>query len=704
MQNLITKDIDLSNSTDVEAKRAEILDYFLKTWEIDELIYKPLKDDEVFLHRGDPLRHVILFYYGHTAAFYINKMMIAKIIKTRINPEYESIFAIGVDEMSWDDLNNQHYNWPTAQQVREYREKVKEVVIKVIKETPLALPITWESPFWIIMMGIEHSRIHLETSSVLIRQLPINEVVPDRFGPICTKSGEAPINELISVPGGTVKLGKPFNHHLYGWDNEYGELIQEVKEFKASKYLVSNGEFLEFVKAGGYQKQEFWTEEGWNWRTYKKAEAPLFWIKIDDNFNYKLRLIDIEIPMPWNWPVELNYLEAKAFCNWKAKSSGKKIRMPTEAEWYRLHSYVGLPDLMEWKTAPGNINLEHYASPCPVNEFQNGDFYDVIGNVWQWCETTMTGYPGFKVHPIYDDFTTPTMDGKHNMIKGGSFISTGNEATIASRYAFRRHFYQHAGFRYIESEEDVSEPICDYEDDPEVTESCEFNWGDKFTDIPSFQHQLFEKVKEIVKGKSIKRVLDLNADTGRLPFELATEFEDITALDFSARFIKISIQLQEQGVARYMMKDEGDLVFYRDINLKDFNLTEKAKNILFMQADANNIKTLYTGYDLIIVPNLLEEISYPDRFLKQVHERLNANGTLIIASTFDWNEKKTNKEHWLGGFKKDGENVTSFDGMKEILSEHFNQSGEPFDMNFVVKKSSRVSELRKTQVSVWNLK
>ena len=64
-----------------------------------------------------------------------------------------------------------------------------------------------------------------------------------------------------------------------------------------------------------------------------------------------------------------------------------------------------------------------------------------------WC--LIDGFNNFTVHPLYDDFSTPTFDGKHNLIKGGSWISTGNELLKSSRYAFRRHFYQHAGFRYV---------------------------------------------------------------------------------------------------------------------------------------------------------------------------------------------------------------------------------------------------------------
>jgi formylglycine-generating enzyme required for sulfatase activity len=96
-----------------------------------------------------------------------------------------------------------------------------------------------------------------------------------------------------------------------------------------------------------------------------------------------------------------------------------------------------------------NIGIVH-ASPTPVDKYQTKSIFDPMGNVWQWTRTPMYPFTGFEVHPIYDDFTLPTFDDKHNMIKGGSWISTGNLALPHSRYAFRRHFFQHAGFRLVE--------------------------------------------------------------------------------------------------------------------------------------------------------------------------------------------------------------------------------------------------------------
>ena len=92
------------------------------------------------------------------------------------------MFAVGVDEMSWDDLDEANYDWPPVEAVWEYRRKVRTVVDRVIREAPLSLPIGWDDPFWAVMMGIEHERIHLETSSVLIRQHSLSLVRPGPTG------------------------------------------------------------------------------------------------------------------------------------------------------------------------------------------------------------------------------------------------------------------------------------------------------------------------------------------------------------------------------------------------------------------------------------------------------------------------------------------------------------------------------------------
>lgn len=697
-KELSPKTIDLRQGTESN-KRKEILSYFNKTFELDDKLYEILKYDKTFYLRADPLRHPLIFYYGHTAAFYINKLILAKMLDERINHKFESIFAIGVDEMSWDDLDEKNYDWPDVEEVAEYRKKVKETVSHLINTIPFNIPIDWDSLFWVIMMGIEHQRIHIETSSVLIRQLPVYQLHKNKFGAVCTQTGKAPENQLIDVEAGKVKLGKPFDHKFYGWDNEYGSSSEEISTFKAAKYVVSNQEFLDFIDDKGYKTEKWWTKEGWAWRNYKKAEHPLFWIKKENK--YQLRLMTEIVDMPWNWPVVVNYLEAKAFCNWKSYKTGKKLRLPTEAEWYRLYEHCQLPgDVMD----NGNINLAHYASSCPVDMFKSGKFFDITGNVWQWTETPIAAFPGFSVHKFYDDFSTPTFDGKHNLIKGGSWISTGNEATKHSRYAFRRHFYQHAGFRYIETDAPLHINTDMYETDAEVAQSCELNYGNTYFDVSNFQKKIAEISISKMNNRPLKRALDLNTDTGRMAFELARHFEHVTGLDFTARYIRMAFNMQERGFIRYVLKDEGELPVFVEKHLKDFGLGSGAKKVEFAQADPVNLKPKYMEYNLIVAVNLLEEMYNPLEFLKNIHKRMAKNGLLIIGSTYNWSTEYTKKENWPGGFKKDGEPVKSLEGMENVLSKYFLRQKETIQIPLVKRINAQNFEYKLSELSFWELK
>ncbi len=701
MSQLSSRTIVL-NEGEAEAKRGEILAYFRQTYALDEQLYEHLATDEAFYFRAEPLRHPLIFYLGHTAAFYVNKFNIAKITDRRINPRYESMFAIGVDEMSWDDLNDDHYDWPTVGQVRAYRREVQQFVEDVIGNLELAMPITWDSPFWVVMMGIEHQRIHLETSSVIIRRMPIDKVCPVPGWTVCPEHGPAPANSLLPVSGGKVVLGKSKDHPLYGWDNEFGYHQATVWDFKAAKFLVSNGEFRQFVEENGYGQQQYWTEEGWAWVQFSRATQPLFWLREGDG--YRLRTLAVEIEMPWNWPVEVNYLEAKAFCNWLAEKRGAPVRLPTEDEWYRLYELHKLADQPYWQKAPGNINLEYWASSCPVDRFACGDFHDVIGNAWQWTETPITGFEGFEVHPCYDDFSTPTFDTKHNLIKGGCWISTGNEATRDSRYAFRRHFFQHAGFRYVEASQPLAIPESMYESDMAVSQYCEAHYGNTFFGVNSFQQKCAAICIEAMEARPKKRALDLGCSVGRSSFELAKEFEFVNGLDFSARFIRIAYQMQEKGLIRYELPEDGEIVSYHERKLADLGLADTVTRIEFFQADALNLKPQFSGYDLILAANLIDRLSDPGKFLRSVHERLNAGGLLVLASPYTWLEEFTPRQKWIGGFRRDGEPFSSLDGVRELLSSHFNIVGEPQDIEFVIRETARKYQHSLSQLTVWQKK
>ena len=692
----------LLSGTDVEAKRAELLRYFHATFDRYESLFEVLACDEAYYKKPISLRHPLIFYFGHTATFFINKFLLAGLIEQRIDPRLESMFAVGVDEMSWDDLDDARYDWPTVAEVAAYRDRVRAVVERVIRDTPFTLPIGWKDPFWAVVMGIEHERIHLETSSVLMRQHALQYVKPHPAWQPCAEHGEPPANTLVDIPAGVVQLGRAFDEPIYGWDNEYGTHRAEVPAFQAARHLVTNREYLGFVEAGGYADDALWDEEGLGWRRFARTEHPTFWVP--DAAGWKLRLMTEEVPMRWDWPVEVNCLEARAFCRWKARETGQPVRLPTEDEWNRIHDHAGLADVPHDAPANANLHLDHWASSCPVTRFAHGELFDVVGNVWQWCETPTYPFDGFDVHPIYDDFTTPTFDDRHAIIKGGSWISAGNESRHASRYAFRRHFFQHAGLRYIVSEAPVINPASSYETDTLLSQYAEFHYGDEAFGVPNFPKALADIAiaaqRRFGKGR-FGRALDLGCATGRASFELARAFERVVGIDFSARFIQAGVKLAETGVLRYTMPDEGELVTYHERRLDALELAGTAGRVEFWQGDACNLKDVFTGFDLILAANLIDRLYSPRRFLADVPRRLKPGGLLLLASPYTWLEEHTKREEWIGGFKKDGESYTTLDGLKDLLAADFELVQGPQAVPFVIRETRRKHQHTLSELTIW---
>jgi len=700
--------IPLLSGHSVEDKRTELKQYFHNTWQTYESLFALINDDSAFYLRPEPLRHPLVFYYGHTATFYINKLILGKFIDKRINQKLEAICAVGVDEMSWDDLNSEHYDWPSIDEVRKYRNQVSELIDNIIDEMPLTLPIAQDSLAWIILMGCEHERIHVETSSVIMRMLPAKYLSPttdvNNTWHACQQTGDAPLNQLLPVCGKQVKLGKTSEDNTYGWDNEYGEATVEVHNFQASKYLVSNQEFLAFIEAGGYHNSQYWSEEGQSWLSFTKAEMPRFWRKEGQRY-FQRNLLET-IPLPLDWPVEVNQLEANAFCRWKSEVSGNNIRLPSEPEWYCLRDKIPT-DLPNWQQAPGNINLEFFASSCPVNTHQTDGFYDIIGNVWQWTESTIDGFNGFAVHPLYDDFSTPTFDGKHNLIKGGSWISTGNEAIRNSRYAFRRHFYQHAGFRYVQSESKVipQVPNNHYETNADVCQQLESHYGKEHLNVAQYPLQIKEVVLRNIEKYQLKtdRCLDLGASVGRVSFELSGYFNHIDAVDFSARYIQHGVRLQTGASVRYITKNEGEICNFYEVSLSDLDLTTAGKNILFSQGDASNLKPIFRGYDLVLVQHVLERNYNPKLFLQDIQQRINQDGLLIIVSDYQFDQNIKDKQQWLGGKKVNGENVFGIDGINQLIEQHFEQVACE-NLTRVLQQANRSFLVSQPEITIWRKK
>lgn len=461
--------------------RQDVLDYFNNSWTLTEILFSSLKNESTYTRPPyHELRHPLIFYYGHPAVLYYNKLRLAGLVTAPVDLYLEKILEIGVDEMSWDDMSKNEMQWPKVQAVHAYRKKIYDIVVGIIKTHPDLEPapsspqrnINLTSPLWSLFMGFEHEKIHFETSSVLIRELPVELVeTPKYWAPLHPSAAQKtpahpsagkdyPGAEWLKIKGGQVAYGKKDSAPSFGWDNEYGSRTKTVKDFQVTNQLISNGEYYEFVSSLSYINDKFWSQEGLQWRKFRNSKRPSFWVAHGPEglHDYKLRTIFEIIDMPWSWPVEVNFHEAQAYLHWKQEKDHSKLtyRLITEPEHIRLRNGMSDDPVLQKKSysqtalqaLPYNFNFQ-FSSASPVNFFPGNNLgvKDLFGNLWQWTEDQFNPLDGFKVHPLYDDFSTPCFDGKHHIILGGSFISCGHEASKWARFHFRPHFFQHAGFR-----------------------------------------------------------------------------------------------------------------------------------------------------------------------------------------------------------------------------------------------------------------
>jgi 5-histidylcysteine sulfoxide synthase/putative 4-mercaptohistidine N1-methyltranferase len=753
----VIRSLPLPNLSAVSRENA--LEYFNNSWTLYETLFAGLKGEEGF-YRPPPhgLRHPQIFYYGHTACLYINKLRVSGVLAQPVNPYFESIFEVGVDEMLWDDMHKNEMLWPTVSEVHEYRKQVYQVVRDAILTHPSLdgpVKVDQKHPMWALFMGFEHERIHLETSSVLFRETPFHLVqAPANWPPIHPSAHRKnspstrpvvgvhyPHNPMIAVDtadkgNGTVDLGKPADFPSFGWDNEYGERKVKVPPFAASECMVTNGEFWKFVQDGGYREARYWSDDGWQWRTYRNLKKPFFWEPLGPagSHEYALRTIFEIVPMPWDWPVDVTYYEAKAFCQWKTERDGapRPYRLLTEAEHHLIrppqHNLAAArrdvqadpvmvrsgQSFPEGATG-ANLNLA-YASQNPVHFFAPSEtgHRDTTGSAWEWTEDHFNPLKGFEVHHVYDDFSTPCFDGKHSMIVGGSFISTGDEASVFARFHFRPHFLQHSGFRLVTSDHEApathlfagshfdgqaaardqstmtvtASPsailtatgtdsatgnVYETEDSLHMYFGLHYpESGDAENVPPIIPHDnapvhglgFPQRVVEILNRlKSTPRdeyhaALDIGCAVGGASFELAKTFDQVDAFDFSASFVNAAKVMQANPESvRFRIPMEAEL--YEEVQaVHGEGITEEIRQkVNFFAGDACQLESMVqkeqirTNYDGLILSNLLCRLPDPIACLNGLSGIVRPNGVVVMVTPFSWLTEFTPRSKWLGGFK-----------------------------------------------------
>lgn len=785
-----------------QVTRASAQEYFDNSWTLFETLFAGLKGEEPFYRPPvHGLRHPQIFYYGHTPCLYINKLRVSGVLDKPINAYFESIFEVGVDEMLWDDMHKNDMLWPTVAEVHEYRKGVYEAVKHAIATHPSledhggTKPVTVDQdhPMWALFMGFEHERIHLETSSVLFREMPIHLVqTPKNWSPLHPSAyrsnpssspveGEHyPLNRMVAVgDDNSVDLGKPPSFPSFGWDNEYGERTMKVPPFQASEHMVTNGEFWNFVAEGGYRDEKYWCDDGWAWRTHRNMKWPFFWVPDgpQGSHQFVLRSIFKEIPMQWDWPVDVNYYESRAFCRWKdeqeadsSSSSTRTYRLLTEAEHHVIrHEEHSLDAARNSVSAdpvmvrPGenfargetgsNLNLA-FSSQNPVNSFQpsHTGHRDTTGNAWEWTEDHFNPLKGFEVHHVYDDFSSPCFDGKHSMIVGGSFISTGDEASVFARFHFRPHFLQHSGFRLVSSDGDapatnlypgnfagqVAARDEELENAPEndnvavaadnVYENKELlsmylglhfptsGVGDgvdpilDHSGVPNHGLRFPQRISELLVSLKPEhtngRALDIGCAVGGSSFELARTFDDVEAFDFSHSFVDAAKQMQQGEEMKFQIPIEADI--HQEVMAMHENGVDQAvrNKINFWQGDACSLKEYSESvgtFDGVVMANILCRLPDPVACLDGMPHVVNKGGVVVMVTPFSWLDDFTHRSKWLGGFYDpvSGEAMYSKDRLKVLMEERGFEKIHEEQMPLIIREHQRKYQYIVSEATGW---
>jgi iron(II)-dependent oxidoreductase len=327
-------------------------------------------------------------------------------------------------------------------EAREYLAEVRARTLDVIEERGVGDGIVHE-------MVLRHEQQHGET---MLQTLQLAKLPYYRLG---HRNGCAALShtthtglEFIEIPAGDCAIGAPATGFAY--DNERPRHRTDVRGYLIAKTPITNGSYLTFVEGGGYQRREWWSDEGWAWKEDYDISRPGCWAA-DLSAEWRL---GTPTPLDPNGPVvHISWFEADAF----ARAHG--ARLPTEIEWEKAATWdqdlaTGRP--FPWGDEPpdperhANVDqLRGGTEPVDANSDGASPYgcLGMIGDVWEWTASAFGGYPGFDPYP-YREYSEVFFGDRYKVLRGGSWATRARVATPAFRnwdYPERRQIF--AGFR-----------------------------------------------------------------------------------------------------------------------------------------------------------------------------------------------------------------------------------------------------------------
>ena len=300
---------------------------------------------------------------------------------------------------------------------REYMEEVRARTLDTIGAGGVGDGLLHE-------LVIRHEHQHNETMLQTLQLARLSDYEPPvRQTAVATAHCALSGLELVEVPAGPCTIGA--THDGFAYDNERSRHRTDVRGFMIGRSPIVNATYLNFVEGGGYERREWWSDEGWAWKEQYDITHPGAW-SADHAAEWRLGKLE---PLDRDRPVvHVSWFEADAF----ARAHG--ARLPTEFEWEKAATWdqeTQAARSYPWgedPPAPGvHANLDLLgAGPAPVGAHPAGaspyGCLGMIGDVWEWTSSIFDGYPGFVAHP-YREYSEVFFGHGYRVLRGGSWSS-----------------------------------------------------------------------------------------------------------------------------------------------------------------------------------------------------------------------------------------------------------------------------------------
>jgi ergothioneine biosynthesis protein EgtB len=420
------------NSSTTLLSRQQFIPYFRTVRQHSERLCQPLQIED-YVIQTTPEASPAKWHLAHVTWFYETFML--KVFSPNyrdFHPRFRYLFNSYYEQVGEFFPRSQRglLSRPTVEEVYRYRAYVDEQMAQLIET---ASEEDWYNIAARLLIGLNHEQQHQELLLTDLKyNLAFNPLRPAYRDDLPTSSHQtAPSLNWFDYAGGLESIG--FQCDGFAYDNESPRHQVYIPAFKLASRPVTNGEYLAFIEADGYQRPELWLSDGWSTIHKLGWQAPLYWEKIDGQW-WQMTLGGMR-PLVMDEPVcHVSYYEADAFATWQEK------RLPTEAEWE-----VAARDL------PIQGNLRDRGFLQPIVAEQGESLLQMYGDVWEWTQSPYTPYPGYHPQPgALGEYNGKFMCNQM-VLRGGSCVTPNDHI----RLTYRNFFYpderwQFKGFRLAE--------------------------------------------------------------------------------------------------------------------------------------------------------------------------------------------------------------------------------------------------------------